>query len=186
MTPLDHAKTDPRHGGRSFPRRHILLRAAWGLAWTLFGIWTPVPLHAWRRTLVRLFGGQIAPTARIYPGVRIWYPPNLTMSDHACLGPRINCYCMDRITLGAYALVSQGAHLCGGTHDVDDIAFPLQTRPITIGANAWIAAEAFVGPGVTIGEGAVVGARAVTMKDIAPWEIHAGNPASFLRFRAHN
>ncbi|GAB2185252.1 hypothetical protein LAB1_25610 [Roseibium sp. LAB1] len=46
-----------------------------------------------------------------------------------------------------------------------------------------IAAEAFVGPGVRVGEGAVLGARAVTVKDLAPWTVYAGNPAKPLKER---
>jgi putative colanic acid biosynthesis acetyltransferase WcaF len=46
-----------------------------------------------------------------------------------------------------------------------------------IGSDAWICADAFVGPGVTVGEGAIVGARAVAMKDVKPRSIVVGNPA---------
>jgi hypothetical protein len=77
----------------------------------------------------------------------------------------------------------QGAHLCTGTHDVEDADFQLVTKPIVIGANAWIAAEAFVGPGVTVGEGAVLGARAVAFRHLDAWTVYAGNPARKLRRR---
>ncbi len=183
MYPLDAALTNPREGGPSFALRHRLLRLAWGLVWGLLGTWTPVPLYAWRRLLVRAFGARIAPTAFIHPGVRIWYPPNLEMHDFSWLARGVNCYCMAPIILGRYAVVSQGAHLCAGTHDIDDPNFQLIVRPITLGPNAWVAAEAFVGPGVTLGEGAVLGARGVLFKDIAPFEVAAGNPARVIRKR---
>lgn len=183
MKPLDAKISNPRMGGPSFPARHRLFRLAWTCVWVLLGRWTPVPLFAWRRFLLRCFGARIDPTARIYPGVEVWYPPNLAMAAHACLGRDVTCYNMDRIELGAWATVSQGAHLCTGTHDVDDADFQLVTRPITVGANAWIAAEAFVGPGVIVGEGAVLGARAVTFRHLDPWTIYAGNPARELRRR---
>lgn len=183
MKPLDAKISNPRMGGPSFPLRHRLFRLAWTCVWALLGRWTPVPLFAWRRSLLRCFGARIDPTARIYPGVEVWYPPNLAMAAHACLGRDVTCYNMDRIELGARATVSQGAHLCTGTHDVDDADFQLVTRPITVGANAWIAAEAFVGPGVIVGEGAVLGARAVTFRHLDPWTIYAGNPARELRRR---
>ncbi len=183
MKPLDAKISNPRMGGPSFPARHCLFRLAWTCVWVLLGRWTPVPLFAWRRSLLRCFGARIDPTARIYPGVEVWYPPNLAMAAHACLGRDVTCYNMDRIELGAWATVSQGAHLCTGTHDVDDADFQLVTRPITVCANAWIAAEAFVGPGVIVGEGAVLGARAVTFRHLDPWTIYAGNPARELRRR---
>jgi putative colanic acid biosynthesis acetyltransferase WcaF len=164
-------------GGPSFNMRHRLFRVSWTLAWILLASWTPPPLHAWRRLFLRLFGAKISPKAHIYPSVRVWYPPNLTMGVLACLGPNVTCYCMAPIQLGDYALASQGAHLCAGSHDLRDPNFQLIARPITIGPRAWIAAEAFVGPGVNVGEGAVLGARAVAMRNLAPWTIYTGNPA---------
>ena len=56
-------------------------------------------------------------------------------------------------------------------------------KPIVIEAQAWVAADAFVGMGVTIGEGAVVGARAAVFKDVEPWTVVGGNPAKFIKNR---
>lgn len=36
---------------------------------------------------------------------------------------------------------------------------------------------------MTIGDGAVIGAGALVTKDVAPYAIHAGNPATFIRNR---
>ena len=105
------------------------------------------------------------------------------MDAYSCLGPKVNCYNMATIAIGKYATVSQGAHLCAGTHDVDDPNHQLQAEPITIGANAWIAAEAFVGPGVTVGPSSVLGARAVTFRDLESEMIYIGNPATPIRRR---
>lgn len=171
------------HGGASFDLRSRLVRLVWGVVWCLLGVWTPRPMHGWRRMLVCLFGGRIAGTARIYPGVRLWLPANLEMAEHATLGPDVNCYNMASVRLEAGALVSQRATLCTGGHDIDDPTFQLQVRPIVIGAGAWVAAEAFVGPGVVIGEGAVLGARGVAFRDLESWTVHVGNPARRLRSR---
>jgi putative colanic acid biosynthesis acetyltransferase WcaF len=57
---------------------------------------------------------------------------------------------------------------------------PLVKLPINIGDWAWVAADAFVGPGVTIGRGAVVGARSVVVRDVPPDVVVAGNPARIL------
>jgi putative colanic acid biosynthesis acetyltransferase WcaF len=140
-------------------------------------------MRRWRNFLLRLFGARMDKTASVYGSATVWYPPNLEMSRFATIGPGVTCYNMDRITIGEYAVVSQRAHLCAGTHDFDRPGFQLYTRPIAIGDHAWVAAEAFVGPGVTVGEGAVVGARAVVTRSVAPWTVNAGNPARELRQR---
>ena len=80
-------------------------------------------------------------------------------------------------------MVSQDASLCASTHLVEDPGFPLVLRPIRIGRDAWIAAEAFVGPGVTVGDGAVLGARGVAMRDLGEWAYYGGNPAQRLKER---
>lgn len=180
---LDAKQSNPREGGPSFSVKHRLLRLVWGLVWGLLGRWSPVPLHGWRRFLLQRFGAKLARTARVYPSAVVWYPPNLEMGAHAVMGPGVICYCMDRIVIGDYAIVSQRAHLCGGTHDPDDPHFQLQPKPVIIGNNAWVASEAFIGPGVTVGEGALVGARGVAVKNIPAWEIWAGNPARKIRDR---
>ena len=77
-------------------------------------------------------------------------------------------------------MIDYRAHLCAGTHDYRDPALPLLRSPIHIGADAWICAQALVGPGVEIGDGAIVGAGAVAMQHVAPWTIVAGNPAQFI------
>lgn len=180
---LDAADHNSWESGASFTLRQRLFRLAWNATWLLLASWTPPPLQGWRRLLLRLFGARLAPTSVVYGSARIWYPPNLELGRFACIGPRVNVYCMAKITLGDYAIASQGAHLCAGTHDIEDVHFQLTARPITIGCRAWVAAEAFVGPGVQIGEGAVLGARAAAFRDLEPWMVHLGNPAAAVKPR---
>jgi putative colanic acid biosynthesis acetyltransferase WcaF len=87
------------------------------------------------------------------------------------------------VTIGDRVSISQHAHLCAGTHDYDDARMPLLRPPITIGDDAWIAADAFVGPNVTVGEGAILGARGCAFSDLEPWTIYGGNPAKKIKPR---
>lgn len=180
---LDANRGDTFAGAPTFSRSHRVKRVAYGLIWLLLARWTPAPMRRWRAIVLRACGAQIHATANVYASAQIWYPPNLRMAAHSTLGPRVNCYNMALITVGERAVVSQGAHLCCGSHDVDDPKFQLFAKPITLGDRSWVAAEAFVGPGVTVGTGAVLGARGVAFKDLDAGMIYAGNPATALRAR---
>jgi putative colanic acid biosynthesis acetyltransferase WcaF len=119
----------------------------------------------------------------IYPRVEIWAPWNLRCDDEVGVADRVILYNQALIHLGRRVVVSQGSHLCTGTHDYESAAFLLKSYPITVRANAWICAEVFVHPGVNIGEGAVVGARSVVTKSIPDWMVCAGNPCVPLKPR---
>jgi putative colanic acid biosynthesis acetyltransferase WcaF len=169
----------------SLPIRNRLARCAWGLAYAFLFRPSPIAFHAWRRGILRLFGARVGRGVHVYPRCRIWAPWNLALGDSSCLANGVECYSVARVTLGAHATVSQRSHICTATHDYNHPDFPLVTRPVAIGPYAWVAAEAFIGPGVTIGENAVAGARAVVVKDVAPWAVVAGNPARFVKWRNH-
>jgi len=183
VTILDARESGLANGGPSFSLGNRLLRAVWIPVWRLGAGWTPRQLHPWRRFLLRAFGARMAPGSDVRASAKVWYPANLEMHEGAIIGPGVNVYSMGKITVGRKALVSQGVHLCAGTHDFDTPLFQLEAKPITIGAHAWIAAEAFLGPGARIGEGAVVGARAVAFGELEPWTVYSGNPARAIRQR---
>jgi putative colanic acid biosynthesis acetyltransferase WcaF len=181
--PLDATRRQTWTGGPSFGLSNRLYRLSFWLTWLILASWTPPPLRRWRAFILRCFGAKLAPTANVYGSARIWSPANLTMQDYAAIGPRVIVYSMADIVLESYSVVSQGSHLCAGTHDIEDPFFQLKARPIRIGSRAWIAAEAFVGPGVEVGEGAVLGARGCAMRSIAAWTVCTGNPAAVVRTR---
>ena len=180
---LSASTSHPIKGGPSFSLRNRLLRVLWQIVWIALVAWTPPQLRRWRVAVYRVFGGQLAWNANIRASVRVWAPWQLRMGQRSTLGPRVICYNMATITLGADVVVSQGAHLCAGAHDIEDVHFQLVAAPISIDSNCWIAAEAFVGPGVHIGEGAVLGARGVAFRDLAPWTVYVGNPAKPVKAR---
>lgn len=169
--------------GASFSLRNRIARMLWQCSWLLFFRPTPAPLHAWRSLLLRAFGASIGRHCHVYPDVRIWAPWTLDLQDYACLGRGVICYSMDTISLGKRVVVSQGAHLCTGSHDYESGTFQLFTRPIRIEDDAWICAEAFLAPGVTIGQGAVIGARSVVTRSQPAWTVCAGNPCKPIKPR---
>lgn len=168
---------DP-YRGPSFSLSNRLLRGLWGVVYVLFFRISPRPFHAWRNLLLRLFGAKLGRYVHIYPTVKIWAPWNLIVGNFVGIGDDATIYCMDQIRIGNHAVISQGAHLCAGSHDFNTPNFQLTTSPISIGSRVWLCAESFVGPGVSIADGSVIGARAVVAKSInEPWRVWVGVPA---------
>lgn len=168
---------DVYRGSRSvFSLRNRAARQVWNVAWLLLFRPTPRPFHAWRRLVLRAFGAQIDARAHVYAGARIWAPWNLVVGREAGIADGADIYNADRIEIGEYAVVSQGAYLCGASHDHTSLDFPLISAPIVVGPRAWIAARSIVQMGVTIGEGCVIGAGSVVTRDMPAWTVCAGVP----------
>ena len=140
-------------------------------------------LHPWRALVLRAFGARLGSKVRVHASVSIWLPANLEAGDNVLIGPGARIYNQGRIAIGPGSVISQRAHLCASTHDVSDGHFQLVLNPIAIGANCWVAAEAFVGPGVTMGDGAVLGARGALFENAEALMIYRGNPAAAVRKR---
>jgi putative colanic acid biosynthesis acetyltransferase WcaF len=161
----------------SFPLGHRARRQVWNIVYALLFRLSPRPFHAWRARLLRLFGARLGDGCHVYPGARIWAPWNLRLGDCVGVADGVTLYTMDEITIGDYAVISQGSHLCTGTHDYNSANMQLMAKPIAIGARAWICAEVFIHPGVVVPEGAVVGARSVVTRSLdEAWTVYAGNP----------
>jgi putative colanic acid biosynthesis acetyltransferase WcaF len=176
-------KVDAFHSRSGWSAGVKLRRVLWGPFKLLFLRGTGRRLSAVRVVALRLFGAKIETPVLIMDGVLVWHPWSLTLRRYSTLGRGVEVYNFAHITVGEQATVSQGTYLCSATHDFEDPAMPLVYRPISIGAQSWVAANCFVGPGVSVGEGAVVGAHSVVVKDVPAWTVVAGNPARVIRPR---
>lgn len=134
--------------------------------------------------ILRLFGATIDRGAYPYPSARVWAPWNLTMRKGSCIAGEVDCYNVAPVVIGEGATVSQKTYLCTASHDFDSPAFPLTGGAILVGRGAWIAADAFIGPGLSIGPRAVVLARSVIVRDVEAGTIVGGNPGRVVRQRA--
>ncbi len=132
-------------------------RKLWWLVWAVLCRPTPERLFFWRRWLLKVFGAEMAEGSNVYPRCRVWAPWNLKMGRHSCLANDVDCYAVDRVELGDFVVVSQGAHLCGASHDITDPEFRLLTGPIRLEKSAWVAAGAFVGVAGSLRVGVVGG-----------------------------
>ena len=167
----------------SFSLSNRIKRLVWGIVYLFFIKYSPVAFRKWRLFWYRLFGSKFYGRVNIYPKAIVWAPWNLEMHDKSCIANHAIIYSQAKITIGCRTLVSQGAHLCSGTHNFESNLFDLVSKPITLCDDVWICAEAFIGPGVTVNDGVVLGARSLAHKDLSAWSVYAGNPALKIRDR---
>ncbi len=172
-------------GNRSankYSRKELLLRVLWGVGKITFRL-TPRPCFGLRRALLRLFGAKVGTRVHIYPSANIYFPWNLEIGKDSSIGEWALIYNLGRVTIAESVTISQRVHLCAGTHNYKCKEMTLVKLPIKVCSQAWVCADAFVGPNVEIGERAIVGAASVVMKDIKANEIVGGNPAELIKIR---
>lgn len=158
------------------------------------GLWTHIvePVVRWlpkycsfiRIFFLRLFGARIGARCLVLPGVKVLMPWHLDLDEFVAIGNSVEIYNFAPVRIRRMTVVSQRCFLCTGSHDHLDPTMPLTWKPIEIGSECWVAAEAFIAPGVTIANGVVVGARSVVTRSIdSPWTVWAGNPAKQIKAR---
>jgi putative colanic acid biosynthesis acetyltransferase WcaF len=185
IKPLNANLKNPKNGGPSFTFYNRTIRFFWNLTWTILASWTPNSFWKWRIFLLKIFGAKLSNRCDVRGSARVWLPQNLQMAEGSIISENVICYNQAMISLGRSVIISQGAHLCSGSHDFEKSNFQLITKPIIINDNAWIAADVFVGPGAYIAEGVVLGARSVCFGNTKPWTVYIGNPCKAIKIRKH-
>jgi putative colanic acid biosynthesis acetyltransferase WcaF len=158
-------------------------RQLWSIAWIFLYRPSPRIAHRWRAWLLRCFGAKLGSRCRFYPASRIWAPWNLTCEDTVIVADGAELYNPAPMHFASHVIVSQGAYLCGATHDYNDPKFPVISFPMRLERYAWVAARAIVSPGVNLGAGAILGLASVATVDLEPWSIYVGVPARKVKER---
>lgn len=96
-----------------------------------------------------------------------------------------------QIARGSYFITSSANHPMNGFTTYPFRIFKPETfgykdlpvKDTIVGHDVWIGQNAAIMPGVTIGAGAIVAAAAVVTRDVPPYSVVGGNPASIIRMR---
>lgn len=157
------------------------------LAWYFinYGIfYSAIPWpYGFKSFLLRLFGAKVGQGLVIKTKVRIKNPWRLVIGNHCWIGESVWIDNLEDVSIGDHVCISQEALLLTGNHDYTKHDFPYRLGKIVLEEGVWIGAKSVVCPGVTCGSHAILTVGAIGSKDLEPWSIYAGNPATFVRKR---
>lgn len=132
---------------------------------------------------------QLSRTSVIYHGVEIREPQNICIGEGSIIGDNSILDGRNGIFIGNNVNFSSNVRIWTQQHDHRDPWFRCDTQlkgPVKIDDRAWIGPHTIILHSVHIGEGAVVAAGAVVTKDVPPFSIVAGIPATIIGERNHN
>jgi virginiamycin A acetyltransferase len=107
----------------------------------------------------------------------------------------------DKLIIGKFCQIATGVRFImnGGNHAMNGFStypfaafghewsqVPLDSKSrgdTVIGNDVWIGNSATIMPGVKIGDGAIIGTNSVVTKNVEPYSIVGGNPATLIRKR---
>jgi len=109
---------------------------------------------------------------------------DVTIGDYTRIG--IHCTVIGPVCIGDHVNLAQGITVTALNHNYADSNRKIDeqgisTKPVVIGDDVWIGANAVILPGVTIGRHVVVAAGAVVTKDVPDYSLVAGVPAKEIK-----
>lgn len=114
-------------------------------------------------------------------------PKCVSIGHKSFIGPQ--CWLQSKVNIGNFVMLAGRVAIIGGDHRFDMVAVPSIeagrdiNKTVTICDDVWIGHQVLIMHGVTIGEGAIVAAGSVVTKDVMPYSIVGGVPATLIRMR---
>lgn len=108
---------------------------------------------------------------------------NITKGIMCDPGDNLNNYIQanNGIVFGSNVELGPGVSIISSNHKSDNLQEHTKGKPITIGNNVWIGANATVLPEVSIGNNVIIGANSVVTKNIPNNSIAVGNPCEVIK-----
>jgi acetyltransferase-like isoleucine patch superfamily enzyme len=148
-------------------------------------------IHQWRLLLVNWLFQRILGINHDVPW-SVNFTSRVTNPDKIVLGLFVvrsmvlsgGCYFQggNGIIIGDSTIIAPGVKIISANHDPNDIGRAWErARPIRIGSDCWIGANAVILPEVELGNGVVVGAGAVVTSSFPENVVIAGVPAKIIK-----
>jgi acetyltransferase-like isoleucine patch superfamily enzyme len=114
---------------------------------------------------------------------KVLSPENITKGILCDPGDNLNNYIQanNGIVFGFNVELGPGVAIISSNHQSDNLRKHVKGKPITIGNNVWIGANATILPEVTIGNNVIIGANSLVSKNIPDNSIAVGNPSKVIK-----
>lgn len=137
-----------------------------------------------REELLRSLFGKAGAGPYVEPTFRCDYGYNIEVGDN--FYANYDCILLDicPIRIGDNCMLAPRVGIYAATHPIEPglrNSGREYGKPVTIGDNVWIGANAVINPGVTIGNNVVVASGAVVVRDVPDSVVVGGNPARILK-----
>ena len=139
-----------------------------------------VPLNAVKLMALRFAGARVGRGCALHHGLAARASSGISIGADCWIAENVSLDGRGGLEIGDHVLIGSGVQIWTAQHDWRSADFAYESAPVGIGDRAWVNTRSIVLPGVTIGEGAVVAAGAVVTKDVPPWTLVGGVPATVL------
>ncbi len=140
-----------------------------------------------RRDLAKTI--KIGPECELEQGVDLdpW-SGHIFIGRHVYIGPYTIVYGQGGLDIGDHTLIAMHCCILSSNHTIPGPSRQIRDEPdvllpTKIGRDVWLGAGVIVLGGVTIGDGCVVGAGSVVTRDLPPYTIAIGVPATITGHR---
>ena len=149
------------------------------------------PFHSWNiknvhiGDNVNIFAGGWIQTIPEY--LQDKFDPELKIGDGTYIGHRCHIIVCDKMIIGKDVTIADNVYITDNLHGFEDISCGVMPQPlnvpgpVTIEDEVWVGERVCIMPNVTIGKHSVIGANSVVTKDIPPYSIAVGIPATVIK-----
>lgn len=112
--------------------------------------------------------------------------PGGKLNNKGMIGHHAYILCAKQIDIGEGTIMAPGVVIVDHDHELgnpNNIGGLGVCKPINIGKNCWLGANAVILKGVTLGDNCVVGAGSVVTHSFPEKSVIVGNPAKLIRRR---